>query len=65
MKDNKINGIGRLIYKNFAILEGQYLNDELNGFGREFCYDGDYYIGEFKNNRYHGKGKFIYKSGKT
>ncbi len=65
MKDNKRNGIGRWISTKYgSIFEGQYLNDELNGFGRLFWNSGEYYIGEFKNNYRHGKGKYVYASGK-
>jgi hypothetical protein len=39
------------------------LNDKLNGFARVCWYDGDYYIGELKDNYRHGKGKYVYKSG--
>ena len=64
MKDNKFNGIGREIYNKESIFEGQYLNNELNGFGRAFYYyGGGYYIGEFKNDQRHGKGKRVDKSG--
>ncbi len=64
MKDNKRNGIGRLITKLGSISEGQYLNDNLNGFGRSFWSDGNYYIGEFKDHYYHGKGKYVNAYGK-
>ena len=38
------------------------MNYDLNRFGRVFI-DGDYYIGEFRNNKRHGKGKHVYESG--
>ena len=40
------------------------MNDKLNGFGRIFFINGNYYIGEFKDNKFHGKGKYVKKSGK-
>ncbi len=35
-----------------------------NGFGREFWYYGNYFIGELKDYIRHGKGKHVHKSGK-
>jgi hypothetical protein len=64
MKDNKRNGIGRDILEYIAIQEGQFLNDKLNGFGREFFYNGEYYIGEYKDSIYHGEGKYVYNDDK-
>jgi hypothetical protein len=49
MKDNNMNGIGRFICKYGYICEGQFLNGQINGFGRIFYFDGDYYIGENKD----------------
>ena len=40
------------------------MNDKLNGYGREFFYNGEYYIGEFKDSINHGKGKYVYNDGK-
>lgn len=35
-----------------------------NGFGREIVGDdGSYYIGMFKDDKYHGKGKFVFANG--
>ena len=60
----KLRGIGRLEWKNKSILEGFFLNNSLNGFGRWIEFDGEYYIGEWKGGNYHGKGKRVYTDGR-
>ena len=62
-------GVGRVIFtvgkNDTQILEGQFLNGKLNGFGRIFYPTGSYYIGQFKNGKKHGEGKSVLKSGKV
>ena len=57
-----LNGVGRKIrvYKNGHsgfIEEGQFKDNELNGFGRKTYSYGDGYIGQFRNGKFHGYGK--------
>ncbi len=40
------------------------MNDALNGFGRLFLENRDYYIGELKDFDRHGKGKYVNAYGK-
>ena len=35
--------------------EGEWKNDELDGFGKFVSSDGDVYTGQFKDDRLHGK----------
>ena len=36
-----------------------------NGFARTISKNGHYYIGQFKNNKRHGKGKWVNYDGRT
>ena len=43
---------------NFLLYEGEYLNGERNGKGKEFYYDGKLkFEGEYLNGERNGKGK--------
>ena len=48
--------------KNQLVFEGEYLNGERNGIGKEYnCLNGDLeYEGEYLNGEKHGKGKQYY-----
>ena len=60
---NKREGFGRLCYYNDYIMEAYFIADRVNGFGR-MCFDNNaYYIGQIKNNKKGGKGKFVYSDG--
>ena len=53
-----------IYYKNGSIkYEGDFINDKAEGNGKYIKEDGNYYIGELKNNLKHGKGKLYYKNG--
>ena len=55
---------GKEYYKNGNIrYEGDFINDKFEGNGKYIYEDGDYYIGEWKNDLKHGKGKYYYKNG--
>ena len=62
--NNKMHGKGILFYENGNTFEGEFENDEKNGFGvyiyleREEKYEGYY-----KNDKRNGKGKFYGKNG--
>ena len=46
-----------------SIYEGQFLNDERNGYGRLIWADGDYYEGLWKDDMKHGFGKYVFSDG--
>ena len=70
------HGKGKFTYENGTVLEGEFKDGNFNGKGK-IIYgngslnspyeNGDVYEGEFKefnkDNKPHGKGKFIYKNG--
>ena len=59
------NGQGKPYYKNSNIkYEGEFSSDKFEGTGKFYYTDGNYYIGQFKNGRKHGKGIEYYKNGK-
>ena len=45
--------------------EGEYKNDLKNGFGKHRSVDNEEYEGEFKDNKYDGKGTFLENTKKT
>lgn len=50
-------GLGREC--DFGIYEGQYYDDEWNGFGRRIIASGDYYIGMWKEGMKNGYGRYV------
>ena len=61
-----LTGLGRLESnkdKNEFIYEGFFLNSKRNGFGRCIEDNGDYYVGYWKDNAYHGHGIKVYLDG--
>jgi len=48
--------------KNHILYEGDFSNGKLNGNGKCFYENGNYYIGQFSNNLRHGKGTIFYKN---
>jgi hypothetical protein len=52
------NGLGR--ESDLGIYEGQYIEDEWNGYGRRIIANGDYYIGFWKDGMRNGHGKYVY-----
>ena len=53
-----INKDGDLIW------EGQWCNGRLSGFGRQI-WDDEYFVGDFKNSKYHGIGTLVSDDGFT
>ena len=51
-------GLGREV--DFGIYEGQYHEDEWNGFGRRIIANGDYYVGYWKEGMRNGWGRYVY-----
>ena len=64
-KKGYFNGKG-IIYNSVEdkiIYEGDFINDKYEGRGKLFYDNGDYYIGQFRNNLEHGKGIEYYSNG--
>ena len=70
---NKYNGLfkndyktsGIYTYKNGTTFSGKFLNEKFHK-GRELYvgkWAGDKYLGDFKNNKKHGKGTYFWKNG--
>lgn len=68
--DGEAHGYGEYKYKynddtGCDICRGYYEYDYQHGYGEQYYSDGSYYKGEFKNNRYDGKGLIVYENGNT
>ena len=48
---------------DMTLIEGQWLGDELQGYGRCIQALGDCYTGYYKNGKRHGSGKFQWYNG--
>ena len=64
-EDNVLHGIGRIItflgdLGNVLVLEGQFVDGKLNGFGRRLKTDNSCYIGFYKNSWRWGYGRANY-----
>jgi hypothetical protein len=62
------SGKGTIMFSSGAMYEGQLLNDKKHGFGKlKFARDDfkgrDYYIGLFKDGKFNGNGKLVWKHG--
>jgi len=59
-----IEGKGIIYYKEGIIkYEGNFINGKFEGYGKYFYRNGEYYIGQWSNNKKHGKGEIYYKEG--
>ena len=47
-------------FETIQVMEGQWSNDKLNGFGRILLPNGNHYIGSFKNNLKDGYGVYTW-----
>ena len=62
--DDKLSGRGTIVFKNEGhTYEGQFNNNEINGFGTFKWCNGDYYTGEMLNGKMHGRGRYTYRNG--
>ena len=52
--NGKRQGQGKLVYKSYTY-EGEWSNDNMNGFGKLNKTSGAYYEGYFRENMYHGQ----------
>ena len=62
-KNDKIEGKGKMIWKDGGIYEGEWSNNLKEGKGIEISPNGEKYEGNFKNSKCDGKGVFYYKNG--
>ena len=63
-KDDKLSGKGRITFKlEGHIYEGDFDNNEINGFGTFKWKNGDSYTGNMLNGKMHGNGKYTYNNG--
>ena len=60
---DKLNGKGKMVWKNGGLYEGDYLDGKRHGFGKFKWPNGDIYEGEFKDGNLDGIGKMILKKG--
>lgn len=61
VRNNKMNGQGKLVYDNGDVYEGGFVNGVFSGKGTFTSHSGWTYEGEFKNGQAHGQGKLIAK----
>ena len=50
------HGICRHVDDDGGLQECMYINDQMNGFGRQIWPNGRFYMGNFKNGIFHGQG---------
>ena len=64
--EDKLEGNGHIVFKNEGhVYEGEFSENEINGYGKFKWNNGDYYIGQMKNGKINGKGKYVGKNGKV
>ena len=64
MKKGLAHGKRKSFYSNGNIkYEGDCINGEAEGIGKYILKNGEYYIGQFKKDSRHGKGKQYYVNG--
>ena len=51
-------------YYDKEVYEGEYRNENREGYGKYIYEDGEYYIGQYLNDKKNGKGIIYYKNGK-
>ncbi len=61
--DDKKHGKGKCIFNNGDIYDGEWSNNEINGYGTMKYKNGNKYEGEWLNGKKHGKGKCIFDNG--
>ena len=62
MKQGKRHGPGTFVWPNKSVFNGEYLDDNANGFGVMNHKGGSYYEGEWRDNKAHGKGKYVFEN---
>ena len=61
-KDDIMCGYGKYHFGALIVYEGEFDNNEFNGYGT-LSMPGRTYIGMFKNNNFEGKGKYLFSDG--
>ncbi len=68
-KANKMNGMGKMTYKNGKVYEGRFVNNKpetLEGETATMTFpNGDKYVGEFKAGKRTGQGTYTFADGKV
>ena len=59
---NQFTGWGRESRRNGEVLEGRFTNGRVNGKGIFITVKGNKYVGDFVNNKLHGRGKLTTKN---
>eukprot|EP01084_Bolivina_argentea_P031252 57841_1 len=59
----KRNGIGKMIWTNGDVYEGEWKNGKRDGYGRYMYKSGNIYYGNYKDGKRNGYGTYLYKSG--
>jgi hypothetical protein len=49
-----------MIYADGSIYEGHWMKNERSGQGRLICFNGDFYLGEWKNDKFNGFGVYTW-----
>ena len=63
--NDAMHGFGKIIFlKEGHKYEGQFKNNQIEGWGVLLWKYGDRYEGQVKNGKMHGKGKYFFKNGK-
>jgi len=58
--DETCTGLGREV--DYGIYEGQFAEDDWNGFGRRIISNGDFYLGYWKEGMKDGQGIYVYQN---
>ena len=61
--ENKLNGLGKIIFKSGNIYEGEFKNNLKEGKGIFYYNNGDRYEGDWKNDLKEGKGIYYINDG--
>lgn len=61
--NGKFHGQGRMEYTHGEVYEGEWANDNMNGFGKKKFHDGSTYEGNLVNGIIHGQGTMIFQDG--
>jgi hypothetical protein len=56
---------GTFYFKSGGSYEGEWRDDDFNGFGTYIWSEGDKYIGEWRDGQRHGKGTYIFEDGEV
>lgn len=61
-RNGKIEGPGKIILEDgHLFFDGSYKKNYKSGFGKSYYVNGGTYVGEYKNDLYHGQGELLYR----